>query len=103
MAVMKHYAVKGANELEGISRMFHQFSSVNIPEGIVMRSEEEGQEDPSYDHTLCISAMCAESGVYYFSTCQSRRISAVRLRGMEMNQEIRYFPLPQSEDINYLN
>lgn len=103
MAVMKHYAVKGANELEGISRMFHQFSSVNIPEGIVMRSEEEGQEDPSYDHTLCVSAMCAESGVYYFSTCQSRRISAVRLRGMEMNQEIRYFPLPQSEDINYLN
>lgn len=104
MAVMKHYAVKGADEVEGVSRMFRQFSSVNIPEGIVMRQkEEDGQEEPAYDQTLCISAMCAESGVYYFSTCRSRRISAVRLRGLEMNQEIRYFPLPQSEDIDYLN
>lgn len=100
MAVMKRYAVKGANELDGVSRMFHQFSSVNIPEGIVMRLEDE---NPSYDQTLCVSAMCAESGVYYFSTWRNRRISAVRLRGMEMNQEIRYFTLPQSEDIDYLN
>lgn len=101
MAVMKHYAVKGVDELDGVSRMFHQFSAVNIPEGIVMRPQEE--EDPSYDQTLCVSAMCSESGTYYFSTCKSRRISAVRLRGMETGPEIRYFPLPQREDIDYLN
>lgn len=104
MAVLKHYAIKGKDETDGVSRMFHQFSSVNIPEGIVMRQEkEDGKEDISYDQTLCISAMCAESGTYYFSTCKSRRISAVRLAGLEGRENITYFELPQKEDIAYLN
>lgn len=105
MAVMKHYAVKGENEVDGITRMFHQFSSVNIPEGIVMRPDEDGQhkEQNFYDQTLCTSAMCAESGTYYFSTCKNRRISAVRLLGLEGNPDIKYFELPDKEDIAYLN
>lgn len=102
MAVMKRYAVQGENEIDGITRMFHQFSSVNIPEGIVMRPEKKETED-FYDQTLCVSAMCAESGIYYFSTCRSRRISAVRLRGLEDSSGIRYFELPEQEDIDYLN
>lgn len=104
MAVLKHYAIKGRNEIDGVSRMFQQFAAVNIPEGIVMRQEkEDGEEDVSYDQTLCISAMCAESGTYYFSTCKSRRISAVRLKGLEEKQDITYFELPRTEDIAYLN
>ncbi len=102
MAVMKHYAVQGEDEIDGVTRMFHQFSAVNIPEGIVMYPRED-QEDPVYSHTLCVSAMCAESGTYYFSTCKSRRISAVKLLGLEGNPGIRYFDLPQREDIHYMN
>ena len=105
MAVLKHYAVKGANEIDGVSRMFHQFSSVNIPEGIVFRPEDEVSQSPnqSYDQTLCTSIMCAESGTYYFSTCKNRRINAIRLLGLEGNPEIKYFELPEKEDIVYLN
>lgn len=103
IAVMKRYAVQGENEIDGVSRMFHQFCAVNIPEGIVMRPEDDETDEPSYDQTLCISAMCAESGTYYFSTCKSRRISAVRLLGLEGNSGIKYFELPQREDIDYLN
>lgn len=105
MAVLKHYAVKGEDELDGITRMFHQFSAVNIPEGIVMRQSQEEEEEPmeTYDHTLCISAMCAESGTYYFSTCKNRRISAVRLLGLEGSSDIRYFDLQEKQDVNYLN
>lgn len=104
MAVMKHYAIKGKDEVDGVSRMFNQFSAVNIPEGIVMRQEDGGgEEDVSYDQTLSISAMCAESGTYYFSTCKSRRICAVRLAELLGNTEIAYFDLPQKEDIAYLN
>lgn len=105
MAVLKHYAVKGANEIDGVSRMFHQFSSVNIPEGIVLRPEDGGSQsaNQSYDQTLCISVMCAESGTYYFSTCKNRRINAIRLLGLEGNPEIKYFELPEKEDIAYLN
>lgn len=104
MAVMKHYAVKGTDEIDGVARMFRQFSSVTIPEGIVMRPEQEGKrQEISYNQTLCISAMCAESGAYYFSTNKDRRISAIRLLGMEGNPDIRYFDFPQREDIAYLN
>ena len=105
MAVLKHYAVKGANEIDGVSRMFHQFSSVNIPEGIVFRPEDEVSQSPnqSYYQTLCTSIMCAESGTYYFSTCKNRRINAIRLLGLEGNPEIKYFELPEKEDIVYLN
>lgn len=104
MAILKYYGVKGADELDGITRMFHQFSAVNIPEGIVGRPEGSPPEQTlSYDQTLCTSAMCAESGTYYFSTCHSRRISAVRLLGLEGNPDIRYFELPDRQDIAYLN
>ena len=61
------------------------------------------EEEASYDQTLCISAMCAESGTYYFSTCKSRRISAVRLGGLLGNTDMVYYDLPQKEDIAYLN
>jgi len=101
MAVLKNYAVKGKDEVDGVSRMFHQFSSVDIPEGIVMR-QEEGQVY-SYHQTLCISAMCAESTTYYFSTARCRRIQALRLHGLERIPDIRYYDLPQREDIAYLN
>lgn len=101
MAVLKHYAVKGKDEIDGVSRMFHQFSSVNIPEGIIMHQEEG--EKSFYDRTLSISAMCAESGTYYFSTCHCRRIHGVRLAGMEGIPDVRYFDLPQREDVAYLN
>lgn len=105
MAVLKHYAVKGDNELDGVTRMFQQFCSVHIPEGIIMHCEEEGQEKSEimYDQTLCTSAMCAESGTYYFSTCKNRRISAVRLLGLEGNPDIKYYELRKEEDIAYLN
>ena len=106
MAVLKHYAVKGENELDGVTRMFHQFSSVRIPEGIVLKlnnQASQSQTEDSYDQTLCTSVMCAESGTYYFSTCKNQRINAVRLLGLEENPEIRYFALPERQDIVYLN
>lgn len=123
LAVQKHYAVKGKDEIDGISRMFHVFSCVDTPEGILMTDNSMDPEKPfSYEQTLCISAMCAESGTYYFSTAANRRISAVRLnqacqtaasRHAAANEspdarkahtpEIQYFDLPEKQDISFLN
>ena len=104
MAVMKHYAIKGKDEIDGVSRMFNQFSAVNIPEGIVMREKNgDDKKEVTYDQTLCISVMCAESRTYYFSTCRSRRISALRLTGMAGKEDIAYFEFPEKEDIMYMN
>lgn len=74
LAFLKEFAVRGRDELDGVSRMFRAFAPVEIPEGLVRGGPglEESQQ------TLCLSAMCGESGTYYFSPASDRRISAVR-------------------------
>lgn len=99
MAFLKEYAVRGVHELDGISKMFHNFASVDIPRGII----RAGDDSEDYDLTLCIAAMCAESRTYYFSTAENRRISAVRLERELGNREIKYFELPKGQDVDYLN
>lgn len=97
LAFMKEFAVRGLHELDGVSRMFRAFATVDIPEGLA-------KTDPDYEvyeQTLCTSVMCAESGVYYFSPAQNRRISAVHLpRG---GAETQYFDLGDTQDVDYRN
>lgn len=94
---MKEFAVRGRQELDGISRMFRAFAPVDIPEGLA-RSDAG---DAGYQQTLCISAMCAESGMYYFAPAWNRRISAVRLlhRGTQMQT----YDLGSIQDVDYRN
>lgn len=99
MAILKHYAVKGKNEVDGITKMFHNFASVDIPEGILKADYQQ----ENYEQTLCISAMCSESLTYYFSTASNRRISAIRLSNELANTEMKLFDLQENQDILYLN
>ena len=97
LAFLKEFAVRGRDEVDGVSRMFRAFAAVDIPEGLA-------KADPDYDvyeQTLCTSVMCAESGVYYFAPAWDRRISAVRLPAQ--GQEMRYFDLGDRQDIDYRN
>ena len=97
IAFMKEYAVRGENEVDGVSRMFRTFAMVDIPEGLA-----KGDPDYEvYEQTLCTSVLCAESGLYYFAPAQNRRISAVRL--LEAGAEARHFPLGDTQDILYRN
>ena len=72
---MKHYAVKGRDELDGVGRMFHAFAPVDIPEGLLSAAGEEER----YEQSLCTSVLCAESRTYYFTTPTNRRIRALCL------------------------
>lgn len=97
LAFMKEFAVRGKDELDGVSRMFRAFAPVDIPEGLA-------KADPNYEvyeQTLCTSVMCAESGVYYFAPPQNRRVSAVRLP--IQGRETQYFDLGNSQDIDWRN
>lgn len=97
MAFMKEYAVRGENEVDGVSRMFRAFAMVDIPEGLA-----KGDPDYEvYEQTLCTSVLCAESGLYYFAPAQNRRISAVRL--LEVGAKVQHFPLGDTQDILYRN
>lgn len=97
LAFMKEFAVRGENELDGVSRMFRAFAPVDIPEGMA-RFNSDNEE---YEQTLCISVLCAESGIYYFSASPNRRISAVR--PLKAGQEAQAFDLGSTQDINYRN
>lgn len=98
-AFLKNYAVKGRDEIAGITKMFHNLAAVDVPEGIL--KAHSGHD--IYEQTLCISAMCAESRTYYFSTACNRRISAVRLNEEKDSKKIIYFDLQEKQDISYLN
>ncbi len=99
VAMMKNFAVKGKDEIDGISKMFHNFSAVDIPDGILKADPEKD----NYEQTLCISGMCAESLTYYFSTVINRRISALCLCREVGNRALKFYDLPRQQDICYLN
>ncbi len=99
MAFMKTFAPKGTDEIDGVRRMFHNFSVVYVPEGLLRQSADAD----AYEQTLCTTVMCAESLTYYFSPVTDRRISsysldnAIAALGDEL---IGYYEIPSEEDIN---
>lgn len=97
LAFIKHYAVKGKDEVDGVGRMFHAFAPVDIPEGII----RAGEDTEDYEMTLCTTVMCSESRTYYFSVAGNRRICAIRLDQELGNEKIRYYELPKEQDIEY--
>ena len=96
-AFMKAFAVPGRQEVDGVSRMFRAFAPVDIPEGLA--KADPGYE--VYEQTLCTAVMCAESGVYYFSPAQNRRISAIR--PLPAGEAVQHFSLGDRQDIDYRN
>lgn len=97
LAFMKSFSVRGADELDGVSRMFRAFAAVDIPEGLARAA----QDQPEYKQTLCTSVLCAESGVYYAAPAWNRRISAIR--PLARGRETQYFDLGDRQDIDWLN
>lgn len=96
-AFMKEWSVPGADELDGVSRMFRAFAPVDIPEGLA----KAGPGYEAYEQTLCTSVMCAESGAYYFAPSWNRRISAVR--PLAEGEAARSFSLGDRQDVDYRN
>lgn len=98
LSFVKHYAVKGRDELDGVGRMFHAFAPVDIPEGLLRAAGEEER----YEQSLCTSVLCAESRTYYFTTPTNRRIRALCL-DRETACEPRYYGLEERQDVQFLN
>ncbi|MGX4598100.1 linear amide C-N hydrolase [Faecalimicrobium sp. JNUCC 81] len=104
VTLLKEFTVKAKNEIDGITKMFHNFSSVDIPEGVkVVKIPEGDYKGNYYEKTLCMSAMCSESLTYYCCFSTNRRISSINLNLEKLNEDIKLFDLPQEQDISYLN
>ena len=101
MALIKNFAPRGRNEEEAVTRMFHNFATVDVPRGFL----KERADKEEYEMTLCTCVMCSESRSYYFSPYNDRRISAIRLddaSGKTDDRLIRYISLPSCQDIKWI-
>ncbi|OQR53373.1 choloylglycine hydrolase family protein [Bacillus sp. CDB3] len=86
------------NEEEGVSAIFHILSTCEVPKGGVIT--EEG----ILEYTLYTSAMCMESGTYYYHTYDCRQITAIHLFHENLyTDEIKTYPYQGKQKILYEN
>ncbi len=94
-AFVKEYS---ASAEQDVSQFFHILSSVAIPRGSVL------SEDGS-DHITIYSSCCdTGAGIYYYTTYDNSRLTAVRMHAcpLESNQ-LTVFPLRTTPDIHTEN
>lgn len=62
-----------ANEIAGVSNIYHILATVRIPKGIVLTPEKQS------DYSLYVGTMCNESRTYYFNDYDNNQIAKVAL------------------------
>lgn len=83
------------HESDGITGLFHILANCSLPKGAVVTP------DGTEDMTLYTSAMCAESGTYYYQSYQCQQISAVHLFNESLgSEEVKVFPYHRSQLIH---
>ena len=85
-------------EEASVSQFFHILTSVEQTRGCCEL------ENGKYEITLYSSCCNAKTGVYYYTTYENRRITAIRLRAENLDAQTLFrFPLVQQQSICYLN
>ena len=101
LAFAKQFAPLGKDEVDGVTRMFHTFAVVDIPDGMLRESAETTDAEKS----LCTAVMCSVSHTFYFAPATNSRISAFNvdnaLKAMG-DEKIAYYPIPVEDDISYV-
>lgn len=96
LAFLKRCCVRGADEEQGVSYLFHLFQSAAFPLGAV-RVSQPG--DPTahdtgilpYDYTVYTSVMCAESLRFYWTSYENQRVQYVDLQKlMERSDPVQF-------------
>lgn len=93
-AFTKMNSRSGEGEPESVSQFFHILGTVNQPRGCSLL------EDGHYETTLYTSCCNTDKGIYYYTTYDNHRITAVNMHQepLEGASLIRY-PLVREEDI----
>lgn len=103
LSLLKKYAVRGEDEAQGITSLFHLMQSAAFPLGMV-RVTDEGpasqldQAGIPFDYTIYTAAMCAESLRYYWTTHENSRIQYIDLNDLATDGAIRQFDLCRRAD-----
>ena len=84
--------MKGKNEKDGVTRLFHMMHHAAFPPGLAVVGEP-GENMPydermvPYDYTIYTSVMCAQSGRFYWTTFENMNIRCAALADLKERQE----------------
>ena len=97
LAFLRQYCVPGAEEGEGIIRLFRMLQSAAFPLGMVRVPETKAADYDTevvpYDYTIYSCAACAESLRFYWTTYQDPRPRYVDLNHLSKQTEPAQFEL----------
>lgn len=95
-AHLKSVTPKIKDENESISQFFHILSQVSVPKGCVLTEKGE------FQMTKYTSCMNLDKGIYYYTTCNNQRITAVDMNSFNFgNESLLWFPLIRKQDVYY--
>jgi len=77
-AFIKANAICGAGEEESITQFFHILSHVAQPAGCV-------QTENGYEKTIYSCCCNTDKGIYYYTTCENRQITAVSMHDVDLD------------------
>ena len=98
VAFVKANSVSGKGETESVSQFFHILGSVDQQRGCCEVA------DGKYEITIYTSCCNADKGIYYYTTYDNHRISAVDMRKESLDgNELISYPMITEEKINCQN
>lgn len=97
-AFVRLNSVSGVSEEESVNQFFHILGAVEQRRGACIVGKD------GYEITIYTSCCNADKGVYYYTTYENHRITAVEMRKHDLDGKglIKY-PLNRKEDILFLN
>ncbi|MBE5772855.1 MAG: choloylglycine hydrolase family protein [Clostridiales bacterium] len=97
-AFVKHNSISGKNEPANVNQVFHILSNVAYPCGSVQLGKDRCQ---TTRYTSCCNA---DKGIYYYTTYENSRVTAVRLRREDKcGSDLIAFPLRKEWDVREEN
>lgn len=97
-AFVKMNSTVEKSELASVGQFFHMLGSVSVPKGCMQL------EDGQYQITSYTSCMNLDRKVYYYTTYENNRLSAVNLHRFKMDgTELKCFPLFKTVTIHWQN
>ncbi|MBR3906419.1 MAG: choloylglycine hydrolase [Clostridia bacterium] len=97
-AFVKEHGVSPDSELASVSQFFHMLGAVSVPRGCMQL------EDGHYQVTSYTSCMNLDRRVYYYTTYENSRLSAVNMHRFKLDgTELKCFPLHKTVTVHWQN
>lgn len=97
-AFVRHNSTCEKSELASVIQIFHMLGAVSVPKGCMQL------EDDRYQFTAYTSCINLDRKVYYYTTYENNRLSAVNLHRFKLDgTELKCFPLFKTVTVHWQN